>query len=135
MKNETLSRGLFFLAGAAAGFALGMYLRSEKGSDLREQLSEHLDDLLQNLGDRVEDQLGDLITNLGAAAMNGLQQMAQPANSAAAASGEENSLREDVQEALDEAEENFENGMEKARARLMKKFAAAGLTTETTQTP
>ena len=37
MNNDAFPRGLFFLAGAASGFALGIYLHSEKGSALREQ--------------------------------------------------------------------------------------------------
>lgn len=129
MNNETVSRGLFFLAGAAAGFAIGMYLRSEKGNELTEQLSEHLDDLLQNLGDQFEDHLGDLVNNFTFAAVNGLKQMAQPESKSEPE--DDNSFSEDVEEALEDAETNFENGMEKARERLMKKFADAGISSTT----
>ena len=126
MKNETVSRGLFFLAGAAAGFALGMYLNSKKGDALREQLTEHVDDLLDNLGERASEQIGDLMSNLTKIVENGLRQIVEPDTESEAE--EENSFTENVQEVLDEAETTFEAGMENARLRLMKKFAAAGIT-------
>jgi len=126
MKNETVSRGLFFLAGAAAGFALGMYLNSKKGDALREQFAEHVDGLLDTLGERASEQVGDLMSNLTKIVENGLQQIIAPDTENEAE--EDNSFSEDMQEAFDEAETTFEAGMENARLRLMKKFAAAGIT-------
>jgi len=128
MKNETVSRGLFFLAGAAAGFALGMYLHSKKGDALREKFAEHVDDLLDDLGERASEQVGDLMSNLTKIVENGLQQIIAPDTENNAEEEENNSFSEDVQEALDEAETTFGAGMENARLRLMKKFAAAGIT-------
>jgi gas vesicle protein len=124
MKNETIPRGLYFLAGAAAGLAFGMYLNSEKGSALRETLSGHLDDLLQNLSESAQEQLGGLMGSLSTVMENGLAQVADlddEIEDTATAVGE------DLREALEDAETNFETGMSKARLRLQKKFAAAGI--------
>jgi gas vesicle protein len=124
MKNETIPRGLYFLAGAAAGLAFGMYLNSEKGSALRETLSGHLDDLLQNLSESAQEQLGGLMGTLSTVVENGLAQVADlddEIEDTASAVGE------DIREAIEDAETTFESGMGKARLRLQQKFAAAGI--------
>lgn len=119
-----LPRGLAFLAGTATGLALGYFLHSEKGAALRSQLSETWGDTFRALGERLQDQMGDLVTALGGAMDNGagfvelLEQQLQQQFSETA---------EDAQESLEAAETSFENGMDKARARLQQKFANAGL--------
>ncbi|MBK9335317.1 MAG: YtxH domain-containing protein [Lewinellaceae bacterium] len=124
MKNETIPRGLSFLAGAATGLALGLYLNSERGSALREQLVGHLDDLLQHFGESAQEQLDDLMATLNTVVERGLLQVADLQNNLEDTT---DSIGDELEEVMEEAETNFENGMETARRRLLKKFAAAGL--------
>ena len=124
MNTEVLPRSLSFLAGAAAGLALGYYLHSEKGSALRNSLSEQLGETLEGLGEQVQDQLSELIAVLGDAlekglgSAEGLQQAMQENLSGAVAQ---------TKDALEDAEESFEHGMDKAKTRLLRKFAEAGV--------
>ncbi|MEQ1746188.1 MAG: hypothetical protein ABMA02_12235 [Saprospiraceae bacterium] len=117
MKNETATRGLLFLAGAAAGLAAGIYLTSEKSSGLREKIGGQFEALLDNLEGMADDQIGDLLKRLSTALEKGTL----------AFDGLENAATDSARDMLDEAEADFENGMEKAKARLQKKFAEAGL--------
>ena len=125
MHNDTISRGLTFLAGAATGLALGLYLGSEKGSALRERFGGHLEDLLQGLSERAQEQIGDLMNTLGTAVENGLaslQEMGgEPEESAPPPPDD------DVIDTFEEVETAFDAGMDRARERLWKKFAAAGI--------
>jgi gas vesicle protein len=123
MKNETITRGLYFLAGAAAGIAFGMYVNSEKGNALRETLSDHLDDLVQNLSESAQEQLGGLMSTLSTAVENGLAQVANMDDEIEDAA---TTVGEDIRDAIEDAETTFESGMGKARLRLQQKFAAAG---------
>ncbi|MFN0014105.1 MAG: hypothetical protein ACKVU2_06110 [Saprospiraceae bacterium] len=117
MKNETATRGLLFLAGAAAGLVAGIYLTSEKGTGLRDRLGGQFEGLLRNLEEMADDQVGDFLSQMstvlekGAVTFDNLEAVAS----------------DSARDMLDEAEADFENGMEKARARLLKKFAEAGL--------
>jgi gas vesicle protein len=53
--NDNTKLMLGILAGAAAGFAVGMMLAPQKGSDFRQGISDSLD----NLGNRVSDLLNE----------------------------------------------------------------------------
>lgn len=124
MNNDALPRGLFFLAGAASGLALGLYLHSDKGSALREQLTEHWEDLLENLGERAQEQFGELLSSLNAALEKGLlfvddleQQMEEGLETTGA----------EADDFMEDAEASFEQGMDRAKARLRQKFNDAGL--------
>lgn len=125
MHNDTIPRGLSFLAGAAAGLALGYYLHSEKGSALREQLDGHLGDLLEDLGERAHEQVEGLVDTLRAAVdqvlthFDGMADASEPAPDTPEA--------DDVIDTFEEVESAFDAGMERARQRLWKKFAAAGI--------
>ena len=124
MNNDILPRSLSFLAGASAGLALGFYLHSEKGSALRQQLTERWGEALDALGERAQEQFSDLLHALTEALDKGLDlvevldnQLHQNVTDA----------RDEVSDAIDDAETSFENGMDKARARLEQKFNEAGL--------
>lgn len=127
MNNDALPRGLFFLAGAASGLALGYYLHSEKGSALRQQLTEQWGDTWDELSERTQEQMAELLQRLNAALDDGLNfvEMLEPLlrQQMTEAGGE-------ASEALEDAEASFETGMERARARLQQKFDAAGLPPE-----
>ena len=127
MNKEVVPRGLFFLAGAATGFALGVYLYSDKGSALRGQLQEHWDELLETFGERAREQLEALLARLNTALEKGLS-IADDLEDQFDLDLE--GMEEDTREAMEDAETSFENGMDKARARLRQKFAAAGIPLE-----
>ena len=124
MNNDVLPRGLSFLAGAAAGLALGYYLHSEKGSALREKITENWGDVLDDLGARTQEHLADLIALLSDALDKGLS-FADLAENQLEQNVEQ--VVEDAGNALEDAESSFENGMDRARARLQQKFMEAGL--------
>ena len=124
MNNDALPRGLSFLAGAAAGLALGYYLHSEKGSALRQKITENWGDVLDDLGGRTQEHLADLLTVLSDALDKGLN-LADLAENQLQQNREQ--VAEDAGNTLEDAETSFENGMDRARARLQQKFKEAGL--------
>lgn len=124
MNNEAIPRSLFFLAGAASGLALGLYLHSENGRAFREQLGENWDKLLDSFGDQAQDQINLLLKNLNVFLEKGME----------LTESLEDQFTENVQsvgeEALDQleaVENSFESGMEKARMELQRKLENAGL--------
>ena len=123
MKNETVSRGLTFLAGAAAGLALGYYLQSEKGKAFREQLGENLGDALDDLVEYGQEQIDELLKTLNLSLDKGFN-FAEMID----AQFRENlgDVVEEAGDTLEDAESSFENGMDKAKNKLLKKFADAG---------
>ncbi len=127
MNNDAIPRGLFFLAGAASGLALGYYLHSEKGSALRKQLAEHWGGTWEDLGERAQEQLAELLQHLNTALDQGLN-YAEILEQLLRQNLTE--VSEETNEALEDAGTSFENGMERARARLQQKFDAAGLPPE-----
>jgi gas vesicle protein len=127
MNKDTLPRGLYFLAGAAAGAALGIYLNSEKGSALREQLIEHWENLLNTLGEGAQEKMDELIVTLNQLLEKGLRMVDDL----------EEEIEEEIEETngelldlAEEAESAFEAGMAKAKARMQQKLANAGLKRE-----
>ena len=132
MNKDSLPRGLYFLAGAAAGLAIGIYLNSEKGSALREQLAEHWDTLVDTIGEGAQEKMFELRASLNELLEKGLLLLDNLTEY----------LEEDIPETLAEVEDDaadlaeevesyFESGMEKARVRLEQQFAKAGLDRET----
>lgn len=124
MNEDALPRGLFFLAGAASGLALGFYLHSEKGNALRQKLSEHWGDILEGLGDRAQERLDELLSTLNTALEKGLD-LAEILDGQLQQNRSE--IGQDATEAMETAGVSFENGMEKARAHLEEKYKVAGL--------
>ncbi|MBL7776439.1 MAG: YtxH domain-containing protein [Saprospiraceae bacterium] len=124
MNNDAFPRGLFFLAGAATGFALGMYLASDKGSALREQLSGYWDQLVDTLGDRAEEKMQELLARLDDLLENGALLLE---NLEAEVDQEIEETGGELREFAEDAEHSFESGMDRARARLQQKFVQAGL--------
>lgn len=124
MNNDTLPRGLSFLAGAAVGLALGYYLHSEKGSALKAQLSGSWHEAFDDLGDYAREHLGQLLKSLDSTLGKGLN-LAEIIDEQFREDLSE--VAENAGEALEDAESSFENGMDKARFRLMQKFLEAGL--------
>ncbi len=124
MNNDALPRGLSFLAGAAAGLVLGYYLHSEKGSALRQKITENWGDVLDDLGGRTQEHLDDLITLLSDALDKGLS-FADLAGNQLQENVEQ--VGDDADDARDDAETSFENGMDRARERLQQKFKEAGV--------
>lgn len=124
MDNDALPRGLSFLAGAAAGLALGYYLHSEKGSALKAQLSGNWHDALDDLGEYAREHLGELLKSLDTTLGKGFN-LAEMIDEQFREDLSE--VAENAGEALEDAESSFENGMDKARSRLLQKFAEQGL--------
>lgn len=124
MDNDALPRGLSFLAGAAAGLALGYYLHSEKGSALKAQLSGNWHDALDDLGEYAREHLGELLKSLDSTLGKGFN-LAEMIDEQFRE--ELSDVAENAGEALEDAESSFENGMDKARSRLLQKFAEQGL--------
>ncbi len=124
MNNDALPRGLSFLAGAAAGLALGYYLHSEKGSALKAQLSGNWHDALDDLGEYAREHLGELLKSLDSTLGKGFN-LAEMIDEQFRE--ELSDVAENAGEALEDAESSFENGMDKARSRLLQKFAEQGL--------
>lgn len=124
MNEDALPRGLFFLAGAASGLALGFYLHSEKGSALRQKLSEHWGDILEGWGEHAQERLEELLSILNTTLEKGLD-LAEILDGQLQQNRSE--IGRDATEAMETAGVSFENGMEKARARLEEKFKVAGL--------
>lgn len=124
MNDDALPRGLSFLAGAAAGLALGYYLHSEKGSALKAQLSGNWHDALDDLGDYAREHLGELLKSLDSALGKGVNLAEMIDEQFREDLGE---VADNAGEALEDAESSFENGMDKARSRLLQKFAEQGL--------
>lgn len=124
MNNEAIPRGLSFLAGAAAGLALGYYLHSEKGNALRQQLGENWNNIFDDIGDYAREHLADLLKSLNSALDNGLN-VAELIDDQFRDNLTE--VTENAEAALEDAESSFENGMEKARTKLLLKYAEQGL--------
>ena len=124
MNEDALPRGLFFLAGAASGLALGFYLHSEKGNALRQKLSEHWGDILEGWGEHAQERLEELLSILNTTLEKGLD-LAEILDGQLQQNRSETGR--DATEAMETAGVSFENGMEKARARLEEKFKVAGL--------
>lgn len=124
MNNEAIPRGLSFLAGAAAGLALGYYLHSEKGSALKQQLGENWNNIFDDIGDYAREHLADLLKSLNSALDNGLN-VAELIDDQFRDNLTE--VTENAEAALEDAESSFENGMEKARTKLLLKYAEQGL--------
>ncbi|MBK8965136.1 MAG: YtxH domain-containing protein [Saprospiraceae bacterium] len=128
MKNDTIPRSLFFLAGAASGLALGYYLHTEKGRALREHLNENWENWLETIGEQAQEQLNVLLQNLNQVLEDSALFSDQPEEPAA--EDDDNDFADDVLEQVDMAETAFEAGMAKARASLQQKLAKAGLATD-----
>lgn len=124
MNNEAIPRGLSFLAGAAAGLALGYYLHSEKGSALKQQLGENWNNIFDDIGDYAREHLADLLKSLNSALDNGLN-VAELIDDQFRDNLTE--VTENAEAVLEDAESSFENGMEKARTKLLLKYAEQGL--------
>lgn len=124
MNNDAIPRGLSFLAGAAAGLALGYYLHSEKGQSLKAQLGEKWGDAFDDLGEYAREHLGDLLKTLSGTLEQGIN-FAEVIDNQFRENLSE--VAENAGEALEDAETSFESGMDKAKNKLMKKFAEAGL--------
>lgn len=123
MKKDTL----VFLAGAATGLAIGVYLSSEKGSKLREQLSEHWDTLVETLGAGAQEKMEELLGTLNDLFEKGLVLVE---NLDLGIQDEIQEVKAEMDDLTEEAETAFEAGMGKARLRLQQQFAKAGLKPE-----
>ena len=130
MNNDTLPRGLFFLAGAATGLAIGIYLNSEKGSVLREQLEAHWETLVQTIGEGAREKMDELLATLNELLEKGLLLLDNVTDYLEEEIPEEeetDGIGEDISEMMDDVESYFGSGRAKARARLQQQFVKAGL--------
>lgn len=127
MKKSTI----YFLAGAATGLALGIYLSSKKGSALREQLADHWESLVETFGERAQEKMDELLAQLNELLEKGMELVDNRSDYLEEDDPElPGKTEDDDPDLVDEVSEFFGAGMAKARGNLHQKFAESGLNRE-----
>jgi gas vesicle protein len=112
MEKETRNRiavGLGFLAGTA----LGYFLASDKGRQLRHEAGEKLTDLGHQIGDTAKEQARKISSNLESMVEEGKELVGRLSKKVGRST-------ETAEEILEDVESRFHEGIEKARKELKK---------------
>ena len=114
MKEETKNR-LNFGLGVLAGVALGYYLTSDEGKELRMQAQRRLEELSEELGEKFQEQIDSVASGVDAIFAKG-QQYAQDVESSF--KSEIDRTTESAEDVISGAKNSFMRGMERARRRM-----------------
>lgn len=117
MKDKTKDR-LNFGLGLLTGIFIGYYISSDEGKELRKIAQRQLDDISEQLGEKVQEQIGLISESVESALMRGQTYV----------EGATGSVQDEVERSSDSAEDvlssaksSFFRGMERARRRIERK--------------
>lgn len=117
MKDKTKDR-LNFGLGLLTGIFIGYYISSDEGKELRKIAQGQLDDISEQLGEKVQEQIGLISESVESALMRGQTYV----------EGATGSVQDEVERSSDSAEDvlssaksSFFRGMERARRRIERK--------------
>ena len=117
MKDKTKDR-LNFGLGLLAGVFLGYYISSDEGKELRKIARRQLDEISEQLGEKVQEQIGLISESVESALTKGRTYVEDATDSVHEEVDRSSDSAEDV---LSSAKSSFFRGMEKARRRIESK--------------
>ncbi len=114
MEDKTKDRINFGL-GLVTGIFIGYYISSDEGKELRQIAQKRLDEISEELGEKVQEQIGLVSESVESAFLKGRSYVEEASDSV---EGEIERSSESAEDVISSARSSFLKGMEKARRRV-----------------